>query len=215
MRSYTLALAPLIGLYSLAAQIVPAPPIKPLEPAPPSIQRNPFEAVSEPPRSPSPKVSGPIIETIEFRGARRVPQQILRLLISTRVGDGYDTESLHRESQALYKTGRFSEIGWETERGAAGAIVRFTVVERPLVQSIEYHGDDAVTLPEILGRFTQRKVKLRVETLLNKDDLKLAAMTVQELLVEKGRRNITVTPLVEPIGSPATVKITFRVEEKQ
>ncbi|HYI92482.1 MAG TPA: hypothetical protein VEX68_02975 [Bryobacteraceae bacterium] len=52
-----------------------------------------------------------------------------------------------------------------------GAVVRFVVVERPLIQSIEYQGDDTVTLQEISGRFRERKVNLRVETLYNDDEL--------------------------------------------
>ena len=99
--------------------------------------------------------------------------------------------------------------------GAAGAIVRFVVVERPLIESIVYEGDGTVTLPEILERFKQRKVKLGVETLYNDEELGRAAATVQELLAEKGRQHITVIPLVESSWPHATVKTTLRVEEKQ
>jgi hypothetical protein len=84
-----------------------------------------------------------------------------------------------------------------------------------LIQSIEYQGDDTVTLPEILERFKQRKIKLRVEFLYDENELRRAAATVQELVAERGRQNVTVTSLAEPIGPPLTVKIIFRVEEKQ
>jgi outer membrane protein insertion porin family len=215
MRSHTLVLAPLIGLCLLRAQIVPAQATKPQGPAPSSTQRNPFEAVPEPPQSPPPKVSGPTIEAIEFRGARRLPQSALRAVIASRVGGAYDMETLRRDSQALYNTGRFSNIAWETEMGPASAIVRFVVVERPLIQSIEYQGDDTVTIPEILERFKERKVNLRVEILYNDDELGRAAATVQELVAERGRQHITVTPLVESIWPHSTVRIIFRVEEKQ
>ena len=124
-------------------------------------------------------------------------------------------ETLRRDSQALYNTGRFSNIAWETEMGHASAIVRFVVVERPLIQSIECQGDDTVTIPEILERFKERKVNLRVETLYNDDELGRAAATVQELVAERGRRHIAVTPVVESIWPHSTVRITFRVAEKQ
>ncbi len=99
--------------------------------------------------------------------------------------------------------------------GPAGAIVRFVVVERPLIQSIEYQGDDTVTISEILERFKERKVNLRVETLYNGDELERAAATIQELVAARGRQHITVTPLVESIWPHSTVRITFRVAEKQ
>jgi outer membrane protein insertion porin family len=214
MRSKKLVLALFIGLCVPRVSIVSAQTTKPQEPAPSSTQRNPFEAIPEPREEPTPKVSGPTIEAIEFRGAMRVPQSNLQVVIASRVGGAYNAETLRRDSQALYNTGRFSRIVWETEPGSAGDIVRFVVVERPLIQSIEYQGDDTVTIPEILERFRQRKVKLLVQSLYNEDELPRATATVQEFVAERGRQNITVTPLVEPI-QPSTVKITFRVEKKQ
>lgn len=143
-----------------------------------------------------------------------MPQPVLRVLIASRVGAACDSETLRRDAQALYKTGRFSEVVWETEESRSGTVVRFVVVERPLIQSIEFQGDDTVTLPEILERLNQRKFRLRAQTLYHQDELGRAAAVVQELVAEKGRRNIMVTPLVEP-ASPSTVKIVFKVEEKQ
>ena len=160
-------------------------------------------------------MSGRPIEAIEFRGALRMPQSTLQVLIASRVGGAYNIETLRRDSQALYNTGRFSDVVWETEPGSAGDIVRFVVVERPLIQSIEYQGDDTVTIQEILDRFKQRKVRLLAQSIYNEDELPRATATLQEFLAERERQNITVTPLVEPIWPPSTVKITFRVEEKQ
>lgn len=197
----------------LRAQIVPAQATKPQEPASPSTQHILFEDVPRSPESSLPKVSGPTIEAIEFQGTR-VPRFALLATITSRVGGACDIETLRRDSQSLYNTGRFSDILLETEPGPKGVRVRFVVVQRPLIQSIEYQGDDTVTVPEILERFKRRKVQLRPETLYHEDELGLAAVTVQELVAERGRRNITVTPLVEPV-QPSTVKITFRVEKKE
>jgi outer membrane protein insertion porin family len=215
MKSYTLILAPLIGLCLLQAQNVPPQATKLSESAPSSTQRIRFEAVPEPRQSPPPRVSGPVIDAIEFRGARRLPQSTLRAVIDSRAGSAYDMETLRRDSQALYSTGRFSNVAWETEMEPAGAIVRFVVVERPLIESIEYQGDDSVTMAEIVERLKQRKVNLRVETLYNGDELGRAAAAVQELEAERGRQHLMVTPLVESLWPHSTVKITFRVEEKQ
>ena len=202
-------LAPLVGLSLLQAQLIPAQATKP-----PTTQRNPFEPVPEP-REPAPvKLAGPTIDAIEFRGARRLPQHTLRALILSRVGSPGDIETLRRDSQNLYKTGRFSDIILETEPGPTGVIVRFVLIERPLIQTLEYQGDNTVTIPDIMERFQQRNIKLRAETLYHKDELGLAAATIQELVAERGRQHITVTPLAEPT-SPSSVKITFKVEEKQ
>ncbi|WP_394766491.1 POTRA domain-containing protein [uncultured Paludibaculum sp.] len=160
---------------------------------------------------------------IEFRGATRLRESVLRALIASRVGGPYDIETLRRDAQALKHTGRFSDVVWETEESRSGPIVRFVVVERPVIQSVEYQGNDTVTVPEILERFRLRKVNLRVETLFNEDELERAAATVRELVAERGHQNITVSPSVEPVwppsgvrsSPPSTVKIIFRAEEQR
>lgn len=206
MKCSTLLLTPLLGLCLLQAQS--------------STQRNPFENIPKPPEPPALTASGFTIESIEFRGARRLPQSLLRAIIVSRVGGAYNSETLRRDAQALQNTGRFSAIIWESEPGRAGAIVRFVLAERPLIESLDYQGDDTITIADIQERFAQRKILLRPETLLDEVHLPRAATTIQELVAERGRRNITVTPLIESTGAalqwpPATVKITFRVDNKR
>lgn len=213
MKSCTLALVPLIGLCLLRAQNVPTPVAKPQEPVPRSAQRNPFEAIPEPLQTRPSKLSGPTIKAIEFRGARPILQSALRAIIFTRVGDTYDVETLQRDSQALYSTKRFSHVVWEAEPSPTDAIIRFVLVERPLIQSIEYQGDNSVTIEEVLERFRQRKIDLRVDTLFDEGELPRGALVVQELVAEKGRQNFTVNPLVERIGPPSIAKITFKVTD--
>ncbi len=203
---------PVLRARFLPAQVARLP--EPVPAASSSTQHIVFEDVPYPPpqKVSEPGISGPMIEAIEFHGARRIPQSTLKAIIFSRAGGAYDIEALGRDSQALYMTGRFSDVALETEQGPSGVIVRFTVVERPLIRSIEYEGDDTVTVAEILERFKQRNIKLRAETLYDENELARAAATVQELVGERGRQNIKVTPLVETIP-PSTVKITFRVEE--
>jgi outer membrane protein assembly factor BamA len=205
MRSYGLVFAPLLGLCLLQAQ---------------SAQPNPFEDVPNPSEPPAPAVSGFTIEAIEFRSTRPLSQAVLRAVIASRVGGAYDIATLRRDAQVLRNTQRFSAVVLQTEPGRAGAVVRFIVAERPLIQALDYEGDDTVTRAEILRRFGERKINVRPEALLNEDELGRAAMTIQELVAEKGRPNIAVTSVVEPTGpalvwpSP-TVKVIFTVADKQ
>src|SRR5438105_613208 len=96
----------------------PATPQQPPQPAPQQKKKaNPFETVpqSTEPKPETPKPTTPEIQTperpiddtielIEFRGARRVPQDTLRNMIVTKKGDKYDEESLHRDFMALWNT---------------------------------------------------------------------------------------------------------------
>ena len=128
-----------------------------------------------------------VIESIEFRGARRVPQDTLRAMIFTKRGDKYDEEGLHRDFMTLWNTSRFDDIRMEREAGRMGWIVRFVVVERRVVRSIKYDGLKSIQVSEVLDRFKERKVGLSVESQYDPNKLQRAKVVLQEYLSERGR----------------------------
>src|SRR5579883_773307 len=205
---------------------------KPQPPKPP----NPFENVPEAqPEAPKPQpaqpppgqkpgleapkaveapkpAAGPIIESIEFRGARRVPQDTLRALIFSKKGDLYNEDALHRDFMALWNTGRFDDIRMEREPGKDGWIVRFVVTERRVVRSIKYDGMKSITVSEILDRFKERKVGLSVESQYDPNKVQRAAVVLKEYEAERGRQFATVTPEIRQIP-PSSLEVTFNVNE--
>src|SRR6266478_3618774 len=108
----------------LAGPLFAQAPAAPPKPQPP--KNNPFETIPQAPQTESPKPAPPgaspskpaagaepapafedVIEAIEFRGVRRVPQDTLRAMIFTKKGDSYNEDSIHRDFMALWNTGRF------------------------------------------------------------------------------------------------------------
>ncbi len=197
--------------------------------APPAQGRNPFEAVqpsaepAAPPPSPfeaprpaveaaKPPVVENVIELVEFRGARRVPQDTLRALIFSKKGDQVDESALQRDFMALWNTGRFDDLRLEIEPGATGQIVRFVVTERPVILTIEYPGAKSVSLSEILDRFKERKVGLSIQSAYDPGKVQRAKVVLQEYLAERGRQFATVDPVLTPVP-PTSLKLEFRVNE--
>ena len=150
--------AALIGV-PLKAQTPPPPaPQQPAQSAPSAPQNpppstaNPFETV---PENKAPEQIGPTVQVpnqagtitgIEFRGNRRVPADTLRALIFTKVGDPYNVDTLHRDFIALWNTNRFDDIRLETEPGESGGIIlRFVMMERPVIRTINYDGAKSVS----------------------------------------------------------------------
>lgn len=215
-----------------------APPAKPASPfetvpqteqppqpaAPPAAppKAAPFETVpSTKPETQTPKPAEEaidptkvpdVVEAIEFRGARRVPQDTLRALIFTKKGDRYDPEALNRDFMALWNTGRFDDISLEREPGRTGWILRFLVTERRVVRSIKYEGNKSVTVSEILDRFKERRVGLAVEQQYEQSRVQRAAIVLKEFLSERGRQYADVIPEVRQIP-PSSIEVTFRVDE--
>src|SRR5579871_5664046 len=224
-----------LGAYPMLAQQPAQPQTQPPKPQPqqqPPQQKknNPFEAIPETTQQPAPQppkietVKPPagaavpgtppqdVIESIEFRGARRVPQDTLRALIFTKQGDAYNEDSLHRDFMALWNTGRFDDIRMEREAGRNGWVVRFVVVERRIVRSIKYDGMKSITVSEILDRFKERRVGLSVESQYDPNKVQRARNVLQEYLAERGRQFATVEPDIHQVP-PSSLEIVFKVNE--
>ena len=194
--------------FEAVPQPVEPQPAKPQKPAPPS----PFEAPKAAPEPAKPAEIENIVEAIEFRGARRVPQDTLRALIFTKKGDRYDEDALHRDFMALWNTGRFDDIRLEREPGAGGWIVRFLLTERRVVRSIKYEGNKSITVSEILDRFKERRVGLAVETQYDPNKIQRATVVLKEYLAERGRQFASVEPQIRQIP-PASLEVTFKITE--
>jgi outer membrane protein insertion porin family len=187
---------------------VPPPPEQPQlsQPAPPAAEPQAPRAVQagQPPDN--------VIEAIEFRGARRVRQDTLQALIFTKKGDRFDGESLHRDFMALWNSGRFDDIRIEREAGKEGWIIRFVVVERPVVRTIKYEGNKSVSVSDILDRYKDRKVGLVVESQYDPNKVQRARNVLIDLLAEHGHLSATVDPQIRRVP-PSSLEITFKIDE--
>jgi outer membrane protein insertion porin family len=212
-----------------ASQTPPTPQKQ--KPAPQKNQQNPFENVPEAPETPPqapqpnpqqpqpqaqkpvPQTSAGVIEAIEFRGQRRIPQDTLRALIMSRKGDAFSEESIHRDFMALWNTGRFDDLSVEKETAPdGGIIIRFIITERRVVRSIDYTGNKSITKSEILDRFKDRKVGLSPESQFDPGKVQRAKNVLQEFLSERGRQYATVTPEIRQVP-PASVEVNFKIDE--
>src|SRR5208337_2426850 len=200
----------------------PQPP--PQEPRRP----NPFETVPVAPAEPEKTPAAPpssvvrqakpgqppedVIEAIEFRGARRVPQDTLRALIFSKKGDPYSADSLHRDFLALWNTGRFDDLRLEREPGETGWIIRFIVTERPVIRSIKYEGNKSITISEILDRYKERKVGLVVESQYDPNKIQRAKIVLQEYEAERGHQYAKVDADIHRVP-PSSLEVVFKIDE--
>src|SRR5689334_2162169 len=212
----------LLAAVPLLSQQQPAPQ----QPKPP----NPFEQVPraeepkpEPPKPEAAKPAAPgtpapdrppsdTIESINFRGARKVPQDTLRAMIFSKRGDMYDPEALHRDLITLWNTNRFDNIEWTREAGQTGWIITFKVQERPVVRTIKYDGLKSITTSEVLDRFKERRVGLTPESTYDRNKVQRAQVVLQDYLAERGRQFATVMPELQPFP-PSSLNIVFKVDE--
>jgi len=214
----------------LEPQAAPAP--KPQQ-KPPD-QQNPFENVPETPQKPQqpgnqPAPAAPppgglqevkpaamgdnIVEEVQFRGQRKVPQDTLRGLIFTKKGDVYDEEAVHRDFISLWNSGRFDDLRVEKEKGPnGGVLLRFVVTERRTVHTIDYTGNKSVSKSEILDRFKERHVNLTPESQFDPGKVQRAKNVLQDYEAERGHQYASVVPQIRQVP-PGGVDITFAIDE--
>ena len=213
-----------------APQQQPAAPQQPAPQQPTPRPTNPFETVPTTPQPEAPKqqiqnvpeakpeATKPgqppedVIEAIEFRGARRVRQDTLQALIVSKKGDKFDEETLHRDFIALWNSGRFDDIRIEREPGKTGWIIRFVVVERPVVRSIKYEGNKSMSVSEILDRYKERKVGLVVESQYDPNKVQHAKNVLIEMEAERGHQYAKVDAELRRVP-PSSLELTFKVDE--
>ena len=117
-----------VSLFS-RAQNNPAPQLSKQPAQPEQNRKNPFEPIPPAP----PQALGPnVIEGVDFRGAHRITQHMLRSVIFSKVGDPYNEGTVRRDVMILRNTKRFDDVRVSTEEGKSGGVVlSFVVTERP------------------------------------------------------------------------------------
>ena len=113
---------------------------------------------------------------------------------------------------ALWNSGRFDDIRIEREQGKDGWIIRFVVVERPVIRSINYVGNKSMSQSDILDRFKERKVGLVVESQYDPNKIQRAKNVLLDMLSERGHQYGKVDPQVHRVP-PSSLEVTFKIDE--
>jgi outer membrane protein insertion porin family len=98
-------------------------------------------------------VSPPIVN-IEVEGNETVPAQTILEVVSTRIGDPLLEPRLRRDLQAIFDLGYFTDVRFATPTAPGGIRLVFRVLENPVVQGVEFRGNqvvDSAKLLEVIG----------------------------------------------------------------
>lgn len=153
-----------------------------------------------------------MIENIEIRGTRRVPQDTVKFNIVSQKNTRFDPNLLRRDFKTVWATGFFDDVRVTTEDGKTGKIVIFTVKEKPLIRNIDYKGLKSATNTEVLDKFKEKKVGLGIETPFDPNKIQRAITVLTELLAEKGRQYAEVRYEATDVP-PNSRLITFIINE--
>lgn len=156
-----------------------------------------------------------LVEDVQFRGNRRIPNDTLRLYVTTKPGDLYSQERVQRDYQAVLAQGFFDALKSNVvlEPGnQGGVIIVFNLTEYPVIREIQYEGLKSVQLSDVLTRFKEKRISLTKDSQYDPVQVKRAEEELRAMLSERGRPKATVTAETEDISKTSLVVI-FNIDE--
>lgn len=137
----------------------PAAPGDPEAPSETETPAGPVQPGEEPAPGANPStledrtMASPPIVNIEVEGNETVPAQTILEVVSTRIGDPLLEPRLRRDLQAIFDLGYFTDVRFATPTAPGGIRLVFRVLENPVVQGIEFRGNqvvDSAKLAEVI-----------------------------------------------------------------
>ena len=119
---------------SLSSRLTPPP-----GPLPENAKANPLE---EP--LPTPETITEPLADVRVEGNITIPASAIAKYIKTRSGRAADRNLIREDVRSLYGTGWFFSVEPRYRQTEAGLVLVFKVIERPVVQSVEYRGNNSI-----------------------------------------------------------------------
>lgn len=152
--------------------------------------------------------SGPVIDTIEFEGLRRIEPVAIRVLLSSRRGKPYSPAQVTEDIRAIFGMGFFDDVKAYEERAPNGGVkLIFELKEKPSVGKVLIAGNDELSDDSI-----KDIIDIRPFTVYSEAKVKRNAEKIKDLYSEKGYYLAEVGSKVEPSGQNQ-VAITFEIIE--
>lgn len=152
------------------------------------------------------------IEDVKVQGNVRIDRTTILYYLQSKPGTEYDEQKLKQDFHRLWDTGFFSDMKVEESDGEKGKIITFLLKERPVVKSIDYRGNKAVTTSSIQDELKKEKVELAANTVYNPGNVVKARRVIEKLLKDKGLQFGTVQDELNPL-SATDAQLVFRVNE--
>lgn len=101
--------------------------------------------------------AGPVIKALSFQGMLRFDEETARYIVSSKVGQVLDEETVSKDIKALYKTGAFEQIEAYKKEVEGGVELVFLVKERPAIDKVIIEGANKIKEDDIRKKITIRK----------------------------------------------------------
>ena len=145
---------------------------------------------------------------IKVQGNYAISTATILNQLKMKPGDVFVETALNREIKRLYATGYFADVFVETEDLPDGVVVVFSVVEKPVVEKIEFRGN-----ARLKARSLIKKISLKEGVLLDFSVISQDMAAIRSYYVEEGYSNVLVDYKIETDPATGKAVIIFIIDE--
>ncbi len=127
-----------------------------------------------------PAIKSGAIARIEIEGNRRVDNEAILKLLSSRQGEPYSPDNVRDDIRALFSTGYFDDISAELNDAPSGKTLTYKVREMPFIKRIVINGTSGLKEDKIKGALSIRENTALDRTKLNENIEAIKALYAEE-----------------------------------
>lgn len=179
-----------------------------------------------------------VIHKVEIRGAKYVPDEVIKALIKAKEGVTYTPDLVREDIRRLYRTGFFDKIEVYEEKQDDSVTLYYNVVDLPIIYKIEFVGNrkiksedlekkigietevGKIDVEELTKGYTsspaiEEKVeiqrKLKLGRVLSREEMEYIKRKIMEAYAKEGYPNVTVT--YELVPKKGASKLVYHISE--
>jgi len=152
------------------------------------------------------------VTAIEVKGNKSISTNVIISKMKTRIGSAYQENIISDDLKRLYLLGFFSDIKIDTEAYKDGLKIILNVVERPIIEKINFTGINRITLKEDK---IKQQLKSRETQYLDYPSLSEDVRTLKKMYEKIGYNQADITYKVELNAETNKAVIGFHVVEGQ
>lgn len=148
------------------------------------------------------------IAKIEMEGNSRIEGSMIRNAIESAEGKLFSETTLSSDIKAIYRIGYFSDVRAAVSESPEGMVIRFTLVEMPLISEVVITGNDDVDKKDI-----EPVLSVEPRQILNLDKVTSDTENIRMLYRNKGFFNAEVSYRTEK--DDGKVRVIYDIVEKK
>jgi outer membrane protein insertion porin family len=153
-------------------------------------------------------VSGQRVQEIQVMGNQAISTATIMNRLKMKPGDEVNEAALNNEIRRLYATGYFADVFVRIEDRPEGAIVVFTVAEKPVIGRIEFKGNSKIRTQRL-----EKRISAKEGDILDFSAASADVSAVRNAYIEQGYSGVDVDYKVEQDPVTGRAVLVFIVRE--